>query len=43
MSIYKLKLGFLKHFNDLWMFSRIYEPVHIKVWCFGPLKWSFKI
>jgi len=30
MSIYKLKLGFLGFFNDLWMFSRVYEPAHIK-------------
>ena len=42
MSIYKLKLGFVRLFNDPWIFSRVYEPAHIKAWCFENLKLSFK-
>ena len=42
MSIYKLKLGFSRLFDGLWMYPRVYGPAHIKAWCFGPLKWSFK-
>ena len=30
MSIYKLKLGFSRLFDGLWMYPRVYGPAHIK-------------
>ena len=41
MSIYKLKLGFSRLFRCLWMFPKVQGLVHIKEWCFGPLKMKF--